>query len=218
MKKKVNIKNINKRKTMIILLIIIIFIIALMCFLIKNDYKNKNFGNNMSNKNLKEIEEYILNISSYEAKMKVTVESNKNTNKYVLKQTYEKDKISKQEVIEPKNIEGTEIIYEKNILKINQTKLNLNKIYENYNYLIENFLWLDSFIDDYKETNESNIIVENNIVIMETKTKNKNNKYVSYKQLFINKNTGKPTKMIIKDINKKELVYILYNEITVNGL
>ena len=53
---------------------------------------------------------YILNISSYEAEIEVTVESNKNTNKYVVEQTYKKDGSAKQVVLEPSNISGIKII------------------------------------------------------------------------------------------------------------
>ena len=48
---------------------------------LKKDYKNINIGNNISNKTLDEVEDYILNISSYKAKLEVTINSNKNTNK-----------------------------------------------------------------------------------------------------------------------------------------
>ena len=35
--------------------------------------------------------------------------------------------------------------------------------------------------------------------------------------LYINRQTGKPEKMELQDTNQKTVVYILYNEITVNG-
>lgn len=226
MKDKINInhhlkENSNKGKIkFIIILFIIILLIIFPCFFIKNNYKNKNIGNNMSNKNIEEIEEYILNISSYQASMQVTVESNKNTNKYLIEQTYKKDEISKQKVLEPSNIEGIEIIYENNTLKISNTKMDLVTVYENYNHIVDNFLWLDAFIEDYKSNkgDSTELKEENDTVIMKTKTRNENNKYIYRKELYIDKKTGKPTKLLIQDINKKELVYILYNEITVNGL
>ena len=82
-----------KNKKIIFISILVLAIVSILIFiLLKTNYKNKNFGNNMSNKNLEEIEKYILDISSYTAKMDVTVESNKNTNKYVMEQRYEKGK------------------------------------------------------------------------------------------------------------------------------
>ena len=210
----------NKIKIILILAIFIISIILIYYFL-KNDYKNLNFGNNMSNKSVEEIEEYILNISSYEAEIEVSVESNKNKNNYKLTQKYSTPNISKQVVVEPSNIAGIETIYDGNKLTINNSKLNLSTIYENYNYIVDNFLWLNSFIEDYKMGKEKGLTsleAKNDLVIMETKTKNEDNKYICYKKLYIDKKTCKPTKLTIQDVNKKNHIYILYNEITVNGL
>ena len=174
----------------------------------------------MSNKNLEEIEKYILDISSYTAKMDVTVESNKNTNKYVMEQTYEKDKKLKQKILEPSNIEGLEIIYENNKLIINNAKNNLTTMYENYPNLMENCLWLNSFIGDYaseKNNGKASITENKGKIVMSTKTRNENNRYIYSKELYINKEAGRIEKLIVQDINKKNLIYILYNEITVNG-
>ena len=211
----------KNKKIIFISIIVLVVVSIVIIFLLKTNYKNKNFGNNMSNKNLEEIEKYILDISSYTAKMDVTVESNKNTNKYVIKQTYEKNKKSKQKILEPSNIEGLEIIYEDNKLTINNAKNNLKTMYENYPNLMENCLWINSFIEDYKvEKNEgkASIKEENGKVVMMTKTRNENNRYIYSKELYINKEEGKIEKLIVQDINKKNLIYILYNEITVNGV
>ena len=211
-----------KNKKIIFISILVLAIVSILIFiLLKTNYKNKNFGNNMSNKNIEEIEKYILDISSYKAKIEVETQSNKNTNKYVLEQEYKKDSYSQQTVLEPSNIEGMTMRYENNTLKLNYSKLNLTTIYENYNDLMNNFLWINSFVEDYKSAKDSNnasIKEDGDLVIMQTKTRNSNNKYVYSKELTIDKKTGKPTKLIIQDINKKNLVYILYNEIAVNGL
>ena len=140
----------NKKRIIIFSIVIILVVSTITSFFIKNNYKNLKFGNNMSNKNIKEIEEYILNISSYNATIEVEVQSNKNTNKYVLQQECTEQNIKKQIVKEPSNIAGLETIYDGNNLKINNTKLNLSTIYENYPYVADNFLWIDSFIEDYK--------------------------------------------------------------------
>ena len=50
---------------------------------------------------------------------------------------------------------------------------------------------------------------------METELKTEN-KYQKYETLYINKVTGKPTKMEIKDINQNTIIYIIYNEININ--
>lgn len=211
----------NKKHFIWIIIIILIIVAIILYFFLKNDNKNSNLGNNLINKTLAEIEEYILNISSYEAEIEVQVESNKNQTKYVLKQSYISPNVEKQVVKEPSNIQGLETIYDGSKLTINNSKLNLTTIYENYEYLTDNFLWLNSFIEDYKNAKESgkttDLYEENNQIIMEVKLSNEN-PYVSAKKLVIDKQTGNIQKLIVQDKNQKNLVYILYNEIKINSL
>ena len=82
--------------------------------------KNLKIGNNSSSQ---EIVDYILNISSYEATINVDVTSNKNTNKYILKQQYISPDVATQEVLEPSNISGIKIIKKGNDLKLENTSL-----------------------------------------------------------------------------------------------
>ena len=208
-------------KNRIFLIVILVILISLIFYIFfsKNDYKIFESGNNMSNKSIEEIEEYILNISSYEAKIQVTIESNKNTNKYVILQQYIKPNQYKQTIIEPSNIEGTEIIYDGQNLSVTNSKLNLSKIYENYEYMASNALTLESFIEDYekaKEENNTKLYEKNNLYVFEVNINN-NNQYMENKILYIDKNTGKPTRLLVEDINEKTLVYILYNEIKINN-
>ena len=208
----------NKIIFKITIAIAVIAIIAIIIYFF-SEKVNKNFkmGNNLSNKTNQEIEEYILNISSYEAEIGVEVETNKNKTKYKIKQSYSAPNIEKQTIIEPSNISGLETVYDGNTLKINNTKLNLSTVYQNYQYMTENFLWLNSFIEDYKNSSNKKLYEENNMIVMEVTPQN-NNQYVSLKKLFIDKITGKITKMIVQDKNQKNLVYILYNEIKINSL
>lgn len=170
--------------------------------------KKINFGNNKSSQ---EIVSEFLNISSYEATVKIDVKSNKNNNKYILKKQYISPNISTQEVIEPKNIAGIKIIKEGNNLKIENTKLNLSSIFENYNYISENDLDLECFIEQYKNQKEQKIEEKDNQIILKIEG-NKN------KILYIDQNTSKPIKIELKDNNKNESVYILYNEVTLNNI
>lgn len=203
----------GKKKNFIIVILMAMMLIILL-LLIKNNYKKINLGNNMSNKSIEEIEEYILNISSYEAKVEVTIESNKNINKYVLEQKHIEPNKFKQTVLEPENIKNIEITYDGKSLRISNSKLNLNSIYEEHNYIADNSLFLDSFIADYK-ANDGTIYEEKEKIIFETKTNNDNN-YRFKKKLYINKKTGTIEKLEVEDINEKTLVYILYNEIKIN--
>ncbi len=204
------------KKIIIIAIILIVLLIAI--FFIKTNYKLFKFGNNMSSKSADKIEEYILDIDSYELTSNVTIESNKNTNVYVMKESCIRDNNTfKQEILEPENVRGISFIYDGTNLKIENTNLNLNKIYQNYPYIGENTITLMSFINDYMEANEKNISENENEVIIEIKLKN-GNKYSSYKKLYIDKSTKNPTKLEIQDITQKTSIYILYNEIKVNNL
>lgn len=206
------------KKPIIIVLILFLIVLMIYFFINKNNKlfnKNFNIGNNITNKSIQEIEEYILNISSYEAKLEVTVQSNKNTNKYILKQKYINSKLEEQVVVEPSNIEGLTILYENGKLTVNNTKLNLQTVYDNYEEITKNNLWLNSFIEEYKNNNNRSISEDSNYVIM---TVNTTNNYEKVETLYIDKNTGNPEKMIIQDKNQKNMVYILYNEIRINNL
>ena len=76
----------KNKKIVVCILIVVLLISIFLIFFLKNNYKISEIGNTMSNKTIKEIEEYILGISSYEAKVSVTIESNKNKNEYVFGQ------------------------------------------------------------------------------------------------------------------------------------
>lgn len=198
----------NKKKTFIIL-ILIIFMIFLLFFLI--NYKTGKYGNNIS-KSTDDIVRYILNISSYEAEIEVTVESNKTINKYKMQQFFSNPNIMKQIIKEPTNIENLTITYDGYNMKLDNTKLSLSKIYENYKYISENTLWLSTFINNYNKNSkveeiDNKIIIENNIMLNNHKLK---------QILYIDKKTALPIKLEIKDNNKKNKIYIKYNEIKLN--
>ncbi len=206
-----------KSKKIILICLIIIIIITIIIFTIFRflNYKNEEIGNTIVDKTLQEIEEYILNISSYEAEIEVSVESNKNTNKYILNQKYSSPNLSSQKVIEPKNIEGLTVKYDGQNLEISNSKLNLNTIYENYTYIADNVLWLSDFIENYK-ANNGTITEEDGVIIMETKCDK--NKYSAYEKLYIDRNADKITKLIIEDENKNSKIYITYNKIEIGSL
>lgn len=202
----------------IIIISSLILLVIILIILIKNNYNFSKKGNNITNKSADEIEKYILNIESYQARVQIVIKSNKNENKYIMLQKYNKgNNIYLQEIIEPENIAGTRFIYDGQNLKIENTKLNLNKIYENYSYIGSHELSLPAFIQDYKENDKSSFYEKENTVILETEVKTEN-KYTSKKKLYINKEKGKIEKMEIEDKTQNIRIYILYNEIEINDL
>lgn len=204
-------KNQKNKKILIIIFIFILTIILGIIFS-KNMIKNSKNGNNMSSQ---EIVDYILNLNYYKSTVTINVNSNKNNNKYILKQEFNLENGCTQEVIEPANIAGVKITKKDGNLVIENSSLDLSKIFENYNELEENFLDLSSFINDYKNYDKSNFEEKENIIIMRTKN-NTNNKYIQNKTLYINKENKKPYKLIIEDNNKNVTVNIEYNEIELN--
>lgn len=203
------------KKGKLIIFIILIILIGVILFLVFNKNTAKVFKSG-NTKNSQEIVDYILNISSYDVNITVEVNSNKNQNKYILKQKYVSPNVSTQEVIEPSNIAGIKITNDGTNLKLENSNLNLSTVFENYNYLGDNCLDLSSFIENYKKNQESSFLEEENQIIMKTKSGNEN-RYTKSKILYIDKQSCKPTKLEIKDNNEKTTVYILYNEVEINS-
>lgn len=208
-----DILNKNRRILLFIGVLIGFLLIIFIINFTRKDYKNINIGNNISNKTLDDVEEYILNISSYKAKLEVTINSNKNTNKYILTQVHNKDE-DVQEIISPENIKGMKLLYKDNTLTIKNTMLDLQKVYNNYPYIESNNLWLNSFIEEYKISKNKKIFNEdeNIIILIEVSMDSK----IKYKELYLDKKTLKPTKLLLQDNDKNEIIYILYNEIELN--
>lgn len=201
-----------KNKIFFLLILFIIIFSLIYIFFIKNTAKNSNIGNT---NNSQEIVDKILNISSYETKIEMEVHSNKNINKYIIKQNYIDKENNSQEVLEPSNIQGVVIQKENSKLTLKNTKLNLVTVFEDYKYLAENEIDLCTFINDYKTNNSSKYYEENYYIIMKTKS-TRENKYLNNKELYIDKKSQKPTKMTINSDNKKEAIYISYNEVKIN--
>ena len=202
-----------KNKKIIIVLVLVVLIFLILFLLFRNSMsQNLKIGNNSTSQ---EIVNSILNINSYETKIEVEVKSNKNSNKYIIKQKYKGIEENSQEIIEPNNISGVKIVKEGKNLRLENSNLNLTSIFEDYQYISDNSLDLCSFIEDYKNNEKAQWKEKDNNIIMETsKTENKSDKH---KILYIDNKSGKPLKMEIKDNNKNIAVYILYKEVVVNS-
>lgn len=194
----------DKKKIIKISIFIILALMILIIFILVN--KKNKIGNNI---NSQEMESNILNTNYYELIADIEIKSNKNQNKYVIKQKYQKNEKennieTEQEVLEPSNIAGVKIIKQNNKLIIENTNLDLKSIYENYNYISDNNLDLITFIEEYKNDNNKLYKTEKEKLIMKVKNKT----------LYIDKKTNKPIKMEIQDANKNIAVYILYREVS----
>lgn len=196
-----------------IVIFVIIFIIIFGIFY----YKNFLFGNNISkNRTENKIENILNNLTHYNAQINVTVNSNKTQNSYVIYQEV-RENYSMQEIKEGEGIKGVKIELDNQKLKISNTKLNLEKVYEKYNNLLNNAIFLNTFAEDYKNSeNDTKYTQENENLILEIKLNNSQNTYIQYKKMYVNSKTLLPTKLEIKDNTKKETICIIYNNIEIN--
>ncbi len=170
-------------------------------------------GNNINRSQEQIVEDVLKEFNTYEANIEVTVKSNKNENKYEIKQIVDND-YSKQEVVSPENIKNMTIELDKNKLKILNSNLNMEKIYENYDYILNNSLFLNSFSNDYFNNN-SEIYEENGKIVVEIKLSNNPNTYIKYKYLYLDAKSYVPEKLLIKGITKNPYISIIYNDIKI---
>ena len=165
-----------------------------------------NFGNNKFSKGIDDI---LNRYSNYEAEIEVIIKSNKNENKYVMKQIV-KECVSKAQIIEPESMSAMIIEKENSTLKITNSLLNVEKCYENQQDLLNNFLFLNVFINDFNE-NVANVTENDEEIIVEINLEKNLNTYVKYKKLIINKETEAPKELIIKDNTNNIVASIKYN-------
>lgn len=192
----------------------IFFVIILLIFFLILYYNTSIFGNNIIIKDENKIVDYVLNnIKSYEAEIEVTVNSNKTQNVYKMKQV-ESNEYSSLEVLSTGKINGLKIEFKDGNLKVQNTILKLDKIYENYEPIMQNSLFLNAFIQDFKIGEESTTYQEEDQIIFQTKV-DSNNSYNVYKKLYVDTKTIKPSKLEIKDNTKNTTICIIYNNIEI---
>ena len=200
----------NSKKCLQMFFIVILCLIIFLIFY----YKSGKNGNNISNKSQEEIIDYILNdVKEYEADVEVLVISNKTENTYKMKQKVNLDE-STFEVYFPEELKGLKVSNFDNKLKISNSKIKLDKMYENYQIILNNMMFLNVFIKDYKD-NDSINYEENGKIVLQTNLKNNINTYIKSKELYIDKKTNKIEKLVIKDNTKKVRVCIKYNYIDI---
>ncbi len=176
-------------------------------------YKFFLFGNNIIKNRSDDIENIFSNMQNYCADVTVKVLSNKTENSYVMYQEVAND-WSMQEIKEGEDVAGVKIELNGDNLKVSNSKLNLEKVYQNYSNLLNNSLFLNTFANDYQnEQNEIKCYDENGEKIIEIKLNSNQNTYIKYKKLYVDSKTMLPTKLEIKDNTKKETICIVYNNI-----
>lgn len=192
----------------------LIVLLFFLCFY----YKKNNIGNNIDRKDENKVINHILgDFRTYEAEVEVRVYSNKTENEYKIKQVCNTEK-SYQEINEPEELKGIYIELEHEKLTVGNSKQNIKKIYEKYKNILNNSLFLNVFIQEYKSNDtkeKSRYYEENDNYIMEVNLDENFNTYAKTKKLYINKKSKKPEKLEIYDNAKNIKVCIIYNYIEI---
>ncbi len=191
----------------------IVFVFAIICILIFLFiyYIFGILGNNKNRSQEEIVENLLKEICSYEANITVEVFSNKNENTYDIYQYADEDK-SKCVVKSPEEIEGLTIENEEEKLKISNSKLKMEKVYQGYEELFNNNLFLNTFSKDCEE-NDFNYYEKDEELILEVKLNN--NTYAKYKELHFDLQSNIPKELLIKDNTKKTSIRIIYNDIKI---
>ena len=198
-----------KKRYIIILICIFLIIFSFFYYIF---FRN---GNNIFKKSDEEIIDNILNADfNYTAEANVTVYSNKNENTYDIRIEETKEH-SFLEVISDGKIKGLNLEYEENKLILKNTELNLEKIFENYNELSGNHLFLKTFIKEYFESENTEIVEDDEKTLVVKITLLNSNKYIKYEELYIDRKTGLPKKLVIKNSDKQIKVCIIYTNIKI---
>ena len=129
----------------------ILFIFVLICLVIFgiSYYIFLDNGNNKTINQDKIADKVLKRFKNYEAKISVCVISNKNENYYEMNQFVTED-LMKTIINLPDNLRGIIIENDSNVLKILNTTLNMEKVYENYGLLVNNALFLNTIEKDAK--------------------------------------------------------------------
>ena len=194
----------------IYIIFVIIFVLIFSIFY----YKKSKLGNTIINLSKeKNIENILSNNFKYDAKLKVKIYSNKNENEYNLK-IKEDGEYSLLEVTGNKDISGLRIEKKQGDLIVKDSKLKLEKIYEDYKEFTDNSLLLSSFAKEYQETKDRKEEENDSEFVIKITLKNYN-RYIKYKELYIDKQNGLPKRLIIKDSSKQVKISIEYTNIEI---
>ena len=194
--------------------IYIVFVVILVLIFSFFYYKNSKLGNTIIKLNEeKNIENILSNKFKYYAKLKVKIYSNKNENNYSLN-IKEDGEYSLLEVTGENDISGLKIEKKKGDLIVKNSKLKLEKIYQDYKEFTDNSLFLSSFAKEYQETKDIKEEENDNEFVVKITLKNYS-KYIKYKELYLDKKNGLPKKLIIKDSSKQVKISIEYTNIEI---
>lgn len=194
-----------KKSFIIKFMVFLFFILFAIC------YKFLIIGNNKNIDDVNKLNEYIFNISNYEIEATVNVYSNKTQNTYSLKQ-YKEGNYQKQEILDGETNGGIIIENDNDILRIKNTLLSTERVFNDYKYVLNNALCLDVFINDYNLSDDKEVEEDELYYILKVTNRNSENKYIENKTLYFNKENNQIEKMEVKDGNNNITILIEYTK------
>lgn len=191
-----------------------VFIFAIICIIVFFIfyYISGEFGNNKFRKQNEFVEDIFEKLEKYEANIDVIIKSNKNENIYNMIQIVDKD-YSKLILNSPESINGLVLEINKDVLRISNRNIEMEKIFEKYKASNDNLLFLNTFIKEFNN-NKSTIYEENGEILIELLLNN-DNTYIKSKVLYLDKETKLPKRLIIKDNAQNINTSIIYNDIKI---
>ena len=197
-----------KKRIFVICVLLILIVLFSYC------YKFFIPGNTKSIENVNDLNEYLSKINDYSVEAKVTVNSNKNSNSYNLKQSRIEGKCV-QEISDINNSMKVIIENTKGKVIVKNTELSLENVFNNYDDVVKNSMGLDAFIEDYERKKKKEILEKDGYYIISVKSKNSQIKYAKSKTLYFDKLNNRIEKIVVKDINNNEMVVIEYSKLEI---
>ncbi len=191
----------------------LVFAILLILFFILICYKFWHAGNNKNIENMDEFDKYISNIKNYKIEGLVTVNSNKNSNTYFLKQECQGNKLI-QNIESSDGVKLTIENHDDRII-VKNTSLGLDKVFNMYKEPFRNSLGLDEFVYDYRLDDRKEVVKKDGYYIANVKVSNSDSKYLKSKILYFNIEKNQVEKMEIKDINNNRTIIIEYTTVQI---
>lgn len=212
----INSLNILNKKHVYILISVLIVITAYIAYVVKDS----SVPNKESKAGLLFDGKKPVNITSYYINSNITVNSNKNSDTYIIEEWY-KENVG--QLFKIKDAVGSTVKYllkNKHLTVYNEKQKNILEILE-YNNQELNILSFNTFVKIYNENilNKRNDIKvinnKNNTIIYVVYNKNI---YISSLELRINRKVGKIIDCTIRDIHGKDKIIITYNKVEINKI
>ncbi|OPJ55253.1 germination lipoprotein GerS [Alkalithermobacter paradoxus] len=156
----------------------------------------------------------ISSITSYSCIAQVTVIGNRSPSEYTLRHYFKAPDYYELEVLEPDNIKGKITIYQNE--KVIVKNPNVPDEYKFTQKGKENkYLFVGDFVKNILQNEDLNVSSDSNFLILDTLIPDRSI-YFHRSRLYIDKQTLKPHKMEIVDINGKVRFSVIYREFKYN--